>query len=511
MALASGHWLEINALGDPPRPRHGHALAVAGNIAFIFGGCTRSSSRVSTSHSYVDVKPIYLNDFYMLTINIEDSTWEVIPQTGHIPSPREGHCICLVKRKIYLFGGRSDENADECLPGIYSFDVGTLTWEKLKTNGTAPQTLDHSVAVVGENIFVFGGHCHGKVVDDLFMFNTVSESWVPVKASGSLPDARTGHVFAAVGEQIYMFGGCSAKSVYYTDVYVLDTASLEWKCCEVKGEKPSGRKHHSFTAHHDKDIYLFGGVQESGYEAKILNADVMKLSLAKMKWKVPLYFGIPPECRYKHTTFILHSQLYVFGGKNEENDLNDLMRMKLINPSERQPIMKDILLECGIQGVSNGFTPTKIPKVKYQLPALQLPRIGSPLPDVQDHSFISVRKQAMEKITAAFLLLDTEFEQFDLERARFAEAKSAFQQEKEAFHRHYKAQKQEIQEMLEKHRLQNEAWLKARAEENDKERKEICKLREEIFLEQKKLKEEQQIIEKRNQQLISIMQQFKGM
>lgn len=31
--------------------------------------------------------------------------------------------------------------------------------------------------------------------------------------------------------------------------------------------------------------------------------------------------------------------------------------------------------------------------------------------------------------------------------------------------------------MLERHRLQNEAWLRARAEENDKERKELCKLR----------------------------------
>lgn len=36
---------------------------------------------------------------------------------------------------------------------------------------------------------------------------------------------------------------------------------------------------------------------------------------------------------------------------------------------------------------------------------------------------------------------------------------------------------QELQEMLERHRLQNEAWLRARAEENDKERKELCKLR----------------------------------
>jgi len=31
--------------------------------------------------------------------------------------------------------------------------------------------------------------------------------------------------------------------------------------------------------------------------------------------------------------------------------------------------------------------------------------------------------------------------------------------------------------MLERHKAQNEAWLRARADENDKERKELCKLR----------------------------------
>lgn len=34
---------------------------------------------------------------------------------------------------------------------------------------------------------------------------------------------------------------------------------------------------------------------------------------------------------------LLDWQLYVFGGKNEEQNFNDLKVMKLINPSERQP------------------------------------------------------------------------------------------------------------------------------------------------------------------------------
>lgn len=36
---------------------------------------------------------------------------------------------------------------------------------------------------------------------------------------------------------------------------------------------------------------------------------------------------------------------------------------------------------------------------------------------------------------------------------------------------------QELQEMIAKHRSRNEAWLRARAEENDRERRELCGLR----------------------------------
>lgn len=41
---------------------------------------------------------------------------------------------------------------------------------------------------------------------------------------------------------------------------------------------------------------------------------------------------------FSNTMFLFAgSQLYVFGGKNEEQDFNDLKVMKLINPSERKP------------------------------------------------------------------------------------------------------------------------------------------------------------------------------
>ncbi|XP_066473731.1 uncharacterized protein [Tiliqua scincoides] len=355
---------------------------------------------------------------------------------------------------------------------------GSLTWQKTTTTGLAPQTLNHSSAVVGENIYIFGGTLNGKAVDELHVFNTVSCSWIPVKTSGSAPGARSGHAFATVGEKIYMFGGCSDEDEYCTDVFALDTVSLTWQKCEVKGEKPVGRSYHTFTAHHDKDIYLFGGICESKDGTKTTKNDIMKLSIARMKWKMPLYVGMPPACRRNHVAFILHSQLYIFGGIGEE-EFSDLMGMKLINPSDRQPIMKEILSELGIQGISSRFSPTKVPKVRYELtesPLLDGRISPRPAPRAQLQDFHSVRDQAMDMITKAFALLDSEFQKLKTTKAELVQATEAFQHEKEQYSKHYTNQQ-----------------------------------KEEILLEQERLKGEQQSVQQRNQQLLSIMQQFRGM
>ncbi|XP_030622920.1 acyl-CoA-binding domain-containing protein 6 [Chanos chanos] len=506
MALASGHWVEKEIRGEPPSPRHGHALAVAGNLAFLFGGVSTASAE--------DDHPVYLNDFYMITVTPSLITWEVMPQNGVIPAARGGHTLCVVKGKLFLFGGSSHPEAKECLPGVYCFDIVSLTWEKLVTKGLPVRTLYHSSAAVGDNIYVYGGLLDGVPTDDLMMFNTVSLTWTPIKTTGTLPSARYNHSFAVVNELVYLFGGCSEDECYQKDIHVLNTGTLTWQKCEVKGESPPSCAGQTLTAHHDKDIYLFGGKITNSDGVVTSTNEIHKLSIAKMKWKVPLYVGIPPARRHGHATFILHSHLYVFGGKNEEQDFSDLKIMKLINPSERQPVMKEILSEFGLQGVSNGFSPTKIPNVKYELSESPLPLQIEENTSTQatgHRDFTAVRDEAMNMIHKAFSMLDEEFQKLDREKSELSQAERTLQYEREAHAVHYQRQKQELQEMLERHKAQNEAWLRARAEENDKERKELCKLREEILHEQERLKEEQYNIQKRSEHLLSIMQQFKGM
>ncbi|XP_008300182.1 probable cyclin-dependent serine/threonine-protein kinase DDB_G0278487 [Stegastes partitus] len=177
--------------------------------------------------------------------------------------------------------------------------------------------------------------------------------------------------------------------------------------------------------------------------------------------------------------------------------------------------MKEILSEFGLQGVSHSFTPTKVPNVRYELsdsaPSNQPKNTAANAQVFVHRDFSAVRDQAMKMIQTAFTLLDQEFQKLDREKSELSKAAAALQRDKAAHDAHREQQQQELQEMLDRHRSQNEAWLRARAEENDRERRELCRLREEVLQEQERLKEEQSSIQKRSEHLLSIMQQFKGM
>lgn len=48
----------------------------------------------------------------------------------------------------------------------------SLIWECLAVRGVALTTLRHSSAVVGDNIYVYGGLLKGNPTNDLMVFNT---------------------------------------------------------------------------------------------------------------------------------------------------------------------------------------------------------------------------------------------------------------------------------------------------------------------------------------------------
>lgn len=63
---------------------------------------------------------------------------------------------------------------------------------------------------------------------NVFHIVAVSHTWISPSVRGEGPEAREGHSAALVGKELFIFGGCGKSSetsneVYYNDVYILDT------------------------------------------------------------------------------------------------------------------------------------------------------------------------------------------------------------------------------------------------------------------------------------------------
>jgi hypothetical protein len=105
--------------------------------------------------------------------------------------------------------------------------VPALYWSKAVTFGKSPPKAlrAHTVTVVGERLFVFGG-CDARVCfHDLYIFDADTMYWSRPQTRGDLPRNCRAHSATLVGRQLFVFGGGDGPN-YFNHLYLLDTGKL---------------------------------------------------------------------------------------------------------------------------------------------------------------------------------------------------------------------------------------------------------------------------------------------
>lgn len=155
---------------------------------------------------------------------------------------------------VYVLGG-----CDESTTYRDMYRLHGAQWEPA---GQTPSTLQYTTAIaVGRRIFLLGGT---SLVGDLTRAS--AEAWVYDSADGrweQLPPMpgtpRCIHAAAAIGQRIYVFGGCyqpaGAPLVNLADACCLDTETRKWS---VLAPAPVAARSWSAAAAGEA-IYLFGG------------------------------------------------------------------------------------------------------------------------------------------------------------------------------------------------------------------------------------------------------------
>ncbi|KAG2313271.1 hypothetical protein Bca52824_024828 [Brassica carinata] len=245
------------------------------------------------------------------------------------PGKRWGHTCNATKggRFVYVFGGFG---GDDCLTNqVHLFDAETQIWSEPVIRGVPPSPRDsHSCTTVGDNLFVFGGTDGKHHLNDLHVLDTSTHTWKCLEARGERPEAREAHSATLVGKHIFVFGGCgkisgSDDEVFYNDLYILNTETITWQRAATTGKPPSARDGHTCSTWNNK-IIVVGGEESEDLDDYYLS-DVHILDIDKFVWKQLKTSGQLLTPRAGHVTVAIGSNLFVFGGLTDSQNLyNDL-------------------------------------------------------------------------------------------------------------------------------------------------------------------------------------------
>ncbi|NWU93630.1 RABEK protein, partial [Upupa epops] len=122
-------WSQPDTRGDPPSPRHGHAVVAVGTKLFIHGGLAGE---------------VFYNDLFC--IDTDDMRWVKIPATGDVPGGRASHSSAVFKEHLYIFGGIGPAGT---LDTTYKYHTEKQQWTLLRFDSPLPAgRLDHAMCVV---------------------------------------------------------------------------------------------------------------------------------------------------------------------------------------------------------------------------------------------------------------------------------------------------------------------------------------------------------------------------
>ena len=335
------------------------------NQLYLFGGCSRSGACSSA----------------LTCFDIDTSTWiELLPDEQPAdsapPSPRFGASIAAHGTKLAVFGGSS---SSMFFNGLYVYDTQTNKWSCAdpgsaddesaedyfgQTNRPMPRNSHTAVATPDGKMLLFGGaNAEVGPMNDMWTLDLQSLKdeagernlqWERIgggaessdngktgdNSSTPWPEAREMHSACIVpissspsnkdGNHLGMLvmGGRNADGSVRQDMWLFDLQTKRWR--KLTDAARPRCSHTSVYLPNENVVVFFGGWDGAG----TIYADITCFDLNNESWidlgSTAIHGDHIPE-RFAHAACDdgTGSGLYVLGGVNAENDLQDLVHIAL--------------------------------------------------------------------------------------------------------------------------------------------------------------------------------------
>ena len=189
------------------------------------------------------------------------------------------------------------------LNDFYKIDTTTFVVTRIVLDGDIIKKYSHSMVAIGHNIYIYG--VYNAAISTIYLndFYKIDTNNIISNYEGSssvsvttivLGDAITGriaHSMVAIGDNIYIFGGYNG-SIYLNDFYKIDTnniildhegsSNVSVEKIDLSGDAIIARRYHSMVAIGD-NIYIYGGYNDDNYLNDFYKIDTTTYSVEKIE------------------------------------------------------------------------------------------------------------------------------------------------------------------------------------------------------------------------------------
>lgn len=182
----------------------------------------------------------------LLLVSLLDSThvlantWTRRMTSGSRPTERSTPAVAALRKSVYVFGGVKDDFStfqNTFYNDLYRFDTSTDTWFLLSPKGSLPPARAFAASVAAEDrglVFLFGGANYNPTFsnftayNDLWVYNVAKNTWKQLQPVNTGPVGRSRPNLWIVGDRLYLFGGITASFNTLNDLWVYDQKTNAW-------------------------------------------------------------------------------------------------------------------------------------------------------------------------------------------------------------------------------------------------------------------------------------------
>ncbi len=225
------------------------------------------------------------------------------------PFPRVGATGTTIGSDFYIFGGENIGSGLFVADIFWQYSLTTQTWTQITASNGPSQRIFPGFASVGQNLYILGGQSSLQDAS-LWQYNTVSDIWTQLLPNVPYPNIPQALTCTAFNNNLFVFGGQDQSDNFYNQMYKFNTVTDTWTSVSTSGGPPAPRAYHSAVAI-GSNIFIFGGISDF----TVFN-DLWKFNTSNSTWQ-QLSSG---PSRVSHSAVVVGSDMFIFGGDNSTSN-----------------------------------------------------------------------------------------------------------------------------------------------------------------------------------------------